>query len=143
MLSSLRMKWAHLAASLVLIAGCATAPPSVHARTAVEIWRGGDDGLTLHFFEALEARFAKSAQFFLVQGAEPSALIVTIESNLHWKNEGGRLKASYRVSFTDSRLQRLGGVQGECWEDDFDRCADSVVGEASRTLARNGASGAK
>ena len=46
--------------------------------TLVEVWCGGDDGLTLRLRDALENAFKSSPAFALSTGKKPGTLIVTI-----------------------------------------------------------------
>ena len=88
------------------IVACETAP-SAAAPVPLEVWRGGDDGLTLRFADALEASFRRFPAFVLSSGKRPGTLVETIPSNVGWKQVGSRTKVIYSVEFTGTAAQPL------------------------------------
>ncbi len=113
------------------VATCAAAAPS---RIPVEVWRGGDDGLTSRFAGGLESAFRASRDFSLSKGDEAGALVVTIESNLTTKRVGFGDRAYYVVVFGASDSKQLGSTNGSCWERELQACIAKVV-EAARTAS--------
>src|SRR5262249_38227616 len=94
-----------LVAIATLVVSCATVsrPSSNSAglseirRTPVEVWRGGDDGYTVRFGEALEEALEDSLELSRVTTRTPGALRLTIETNLHPLGTGDNPKAAYVV----------------------------------------------
>lgn len=104
-------------------------------KVPVEVWCGGDDGLTQKLRDALEKRFEASSEFQLSSGKKPGTLLVTIPTNVPWKQVGGRTRVVYSVDFTAVDGLTLGRSRGECWDSDVGKCAERIVGEA-KTAAR-------
>ena len=124
----------------VLAASCAGTPPHASNPTPVEIWRSGDDGLTVRFEEAVDAAFEASPLFSKSSGKQTGTLIVTIPSNVDWEPIGERVRVSFKVAFTDTAGRNLGTNAGSCWEDELSTCANEVVGraeDAARSLTRS------
>ena len=114
----------------------ACAPPDPTRPVPLEIWRLGDDGLTLRFADSLREAFAASTVFVKSGGKLPGTLVVTIPHELRWNEKGRRIRATYTVEFTDSVDRRLGSMSGTCWEDDFRSCAQRVVERAKLVAER-------
>ena len=68
--------------------------------TPIEVWRGGDDGLTARLQDQLESGFKSSSDFIVSSGKKPGTLFVTIPTNVAWKQVSGRTKVSYTVEYT-------------------------------------------
>lgn len=96
-------------------------------RTPVEVWRVGDDGLTLKFSDRLETGFKTSTTFLLSSGKRSGTLIVTIPSNLDWKQIGKRTQIRYSVEFSSIHGEKLGSNTGYCWEDSLQNCVAQIV----------------
>lgn len=96
----------------------------------VEVWCNGDDGLTIRLRDALENAFKSSPDFHLSSEKEPRSLVVTIPTNVGWKQFGRRTKILYTVEFASSDNHSLGESKGSCWDDEFSRCATQVVKHA-------------
>jgi hypothetical protein len=101
------------------------------ARTPFEIWRGGDDGLTIRFTEALEAALLASPTFVARTGRKPGTLIVTIPSNVAWKKIGKRRRITYQVTYSDTADRVLDEASGQCWEDELEQCVAPLVKRAA------------
>lgn len=101
----------------------------------VEVWCCGDDGLTRSLRAALENRFQSSSEFELNSAKKPGTLLVTIPTNVRWKQVGGRTRVVYSVDFTSVDGLSLGRSKGECWDSDLEKCAAHVVAGA-RSAAR-------
>lgn len=114
----------------IFIGQSAAAAGSLKA-TPVEVWSGGDDGLTLRLRASLENAFKSSPAFVLSSGKKPGTLIVTIPTHVEWKQFGKRMKVLYRVNFASVDNQPLGGSEGSCWDDELARCANKVVKDAT------------
>ena len=98
----------------------------------VEVWSGGDDGLTLRLRDAVENAFKASSAFALSSGKRPGTLIVTIPTNVIWKQVGTRTQVLYAVEFTSINSQPLGTGAGSCWDDALAKCATKIVKQANR-----------
>lgn len=118
-----------LAMALASLAACATSPSSAKT-TPVEVWRGGDDGLTSRFADALEAAFRGAPEFSLSSGKVPGTLVVTIPTNLTWGQVGERTEVTYSVEFTGAPALPLGSSRGSCLEDRLQECAAHVLKDA-------------
>jgi hypothetical protein len=103
--------------------------------TLVEVWCGGDDGLTTKLRDSLENAFKSSSDFRLSEGKKPGTLTVTIPSHVGWKLVGKRTQVSYTVEFASVDNQPLGSSAGSCWEDALSTCASKIVKDA-RSAAR-------
>jgi hypothetical protein len=111
------------------------ASPLKQTQTPVEVWCGGDDGLTQGVCHALESAFASTADFVTSSGKRPGTLVVTIPYNVSSKESGKRTRVSYTVEFTSSNDKKLRTRKGSCWEDDLATCANQIVAQA-RIAAR-------
>src|SRR6185503_8390719 len=87
--------------------GCAE-PMRRAAPWPIEVWRGGDDGLTSRFADAVEDALRSSPAFVTDHGKEPRTLVLTIPTNLRWKEVGSRTRVSYEIVLTDAEGRRLG-----------------------------------
>jgi hypothetical protein len=66
-------------------------------------------------------------------------MIVTIPTNVDWKERGTRTRVFYTVEFTSSNDRNLGKKKGECWENELKICASQIVRQAkiaARKLTR-------
>ena len=99
-------------------------------KTLVEVWSGGDDGLTQKLRDSLEKTFQSSPEFQLSAGKRPGSLVVTIPSNVAWRQVKGRTRVVYAVEFASVDGFKLGSGKGECLEDDLVKCASRIVADA-------------
>ena len=99
-------------------------------RTPVEVWCGGDDGLTQRLFAALQITFQSSPHFTLSTGRKPGTLVATIPTNVEWRQIGRRTLVSYTVDFTSTDNLNLGVSKGSCWDNSFAKCAAKIVLDA-------------
>jgi hypothetical protein len=106
------------------------AAPPKPTQTTVEVWCGGDDGLTRGVCYALEDAFASTDDFVLSNGKRAGRLVVTIPTNVDWKESGKRIRVFYTVEFTSADDKKLRTRKGKCWNDDFARCANQIVKQA-------------
>jgi hypothetical protein len=100
----------------------------------VEVWGGSDDGLTIRLKDALKDAL-RSPEFHLSSGNKPGTLVITLPSNVGWKQVGGRTQVLYTAEFA-SDGKNLGGSQGSCWDDALAKCAAQIVRDLK--TARNG-----
>jgi hypothetical protein len=123
---------------LAACAACSTAAPvtrPVASRVTVQVWTGGDDGLTQRLADVVRDEFSKSSIFTLASMPAPNSLTVTIPTNVDWEEVGGRARVIYKVRFERGHhvVSETGGV---CWEDDLRNCARRVVEKATSALTR-------
>jgi hypothetical protein len=104
--------------------------PLQPTQTTVEVWCGGDDALTQGVCYALESAFESTADFVLSNGKRAGTLVVTIPTNVDWKESGKRTRVFYTVEFTTADDKKLRTRKGKCWNDDFARCANQIVKQA-------------
>jgi hypothetical protein len=109
----------------VIIGSCAlyaaTAKP-----TPVEVWTGGDDGLTQRLRDKIENKFKSSPAFVLSTGKKPGSLIVTIPTHVAWTQKGARIHVRYKVEFSSSSDIAIGKGSGSCWDDNLADCAAQI-----------------
>jgi hypothetical protein len=105
-------------------------------RIPIEVWSGGDDGLTQRFRDELERTFESSTEFALSTGKKPGTLVATIPTHVQWVKRGSRTQFQYEVQFTSIDESRLGDSKGRCWEDQLANCTARVYRDAKRA-ARN------
>jgi hypothetical protein len=96
----------------------------------VEVWCGGDDTLTRGVCIAAENAFESSADFVLNTEANNRALVVTIPTNVDWKEMNQRIRVFYTVEFSSPDAKKISKRKGACWEDDFATCATQIAKEA-------------
>jgi hypothetical protein len=97
------------------------------AKTPVEVWTGGDDGLTQRLADAIEAKLQTSSRFALTSaGTVPNALKIIIPTHVGWREVAGKTRVSYQLGLErDGR--RISARGGECWETELELCAQQVV----------------
>jgi hypothetical protein len=117
---------------LILIILVASAMEGTAAeRTPVDVWCGGDDGLTRRLRDALESQFRSSPEFDLNAQTGPGTLVVTIPTHVDWKLDGQRTKVFYTVEFATVEKRKLATLKGSCWDDNMTKCATQIVKKAA------------
>lgn len=124
-------------ASAAVSACAASFSSSSAGSTPVEILRGGDDGLTVRFADALEAAFRSAPEFSFNTDTVPDTLVVTIPSNVTWIQVGDRTKVNYSIQFTTTAARLLGSSNGTCWEDQLQKCAARALEDAKAVRRRS------
>jgi hypothetical protein len=127
-----------LAAGVAGLLACACSG-AIHAGPPrpYEVWRGGDDGLTLRFSEALTRALTASPAFTGESyGKQTRTLVVTIPTHVRWEQRGARIRVVCRVEFADHLSQPLGGASAACWEDELEDCAIAIAKKAERAARR-------
>ena len=123
------------AAALGFVAACTT-NGSFAQTVTVAIWRGGDDGLTVRLSDAIETAFRSSTSFSISNTKQSGALLVTIPTNVPWKQVGDQTQVLYTVEFTSGDGRKLGTSEGSCWADALAECATHVVKDAQIATAK-------
>ena len=129
-----------MAAVMMLVAcgGCSTVSAPTAARPTaipVEVWTGGDDGLTQRLADAVRNEFRQSALFTLAPASTQNALRVSLPTHVGWNEVGGRTRVTYRVMFETAK-RRMGERSGACWDDELRECARMVVEQATDAVSR-------
>ena len=99
--------------------------------TPVEVWTGGDDGLTQKLRHEIESKFKSSSDFVLSSGKKTGTLIVTIPTHVAWTMKV-RTHLRYNVEFSSSDAVGLGKSSGSCWDDNLADCASQIYRSARR-----------
>jgi hypothetical protein len=119
----------------IIIGSCA-----LHATpaqpTPVEVWTGGDDGLTQRLRHEIENKFKSSSDFVLSSGKKPETLILTIRTHVAWSQKGTRTHVRYKVEFSSSDDIGIGKSSGSCWDDSLAECAAQIYGGAQRAARK-------
>jgi hypothetical protein len=119
----------------VALAGCVT-PSHETAPVPVEVWTGGDDGLTQRLRDAVEDRLRASPRFVMLPGGvAANPLRVTIPTHVHWRDFGLRTRVRYQLELIRGGRD-LGRHAGSCWEAELNRCADQILRAAEIVAAR-------
>ena len=113
---------------------CSGATNSVYS-ALVEFWHVGDDVLSERLAEQVENAFQQSPYFTISSGKKPGTLVVTIPTNVDWREKAGRTRVHYQVNFTSTDNRRIGSSQGLCWDSALADCASQIVRRA-RIAAR-------
>jgi len=100
--------------------------------TPVEVWTGGDDGLTQCLRVEIENKFKSSSDFVLGSGKKPASLIVTIPTHVAWMQKGARTHVRYKLELSSSDDIGIGKSSGSCWDDNFADCAAQIYGGAQK-----------
>ena len=104
-------------------------------RTLVEFWHTGDDGLSQKLADQVERALARSPDFSVSAGRKSGTLIVTIPTNVEWKQIGKRTQVLYHVEFSSVDSDMQSQTKGSCWEDRLSDCANQIV-KATRIAAQ-------
>ena len=115
-------------ASAAFVAGCATSLPR-----SVQVYSGGDDGLSNHLVEALNKKIATSA-LTSVESAESAVLHIFFVSNARWEEVGPDIKVMYTVRFVGPVHARRSMISGSCMEKNMEVCADQIIKAARASL---------
>lgn len=136
------LKWSRLVAALVCM-GAGSSPSvclaAADTPTRIELWRTGDDALTVRFATALEVALSKSGSFLVALGGAPrtpNTVILRIDENLKWKATDVGMTASYRISFEGPTGKSLGKSKGSCSDTDLDACTAQALRDTRRAAAR-------
>ena len=124
------MKRLSVTSVAILLSACVTqggGSESTASATPVEVWVGGDDGLTIRLADAVEQAFKSSPSFTYVErGSVPDALSVGLPGHVTWFKVNGRVRVKYRLEL-EHRGQKVAGAEGGCWESELKRCALEIV----------------
>ena len=104
----------------------------------VELWSGGDDGLTQKLFLALQNAFNSSPDFVVTRSTERTVgtLIVTIPTHVEWRQRRWQTRIIYRVEFSTTDNQLIGLSRGSCWKGSVKKCAKNVLKDAKAAATK-------
>ena len=125
----------HIVAVLAFAAAMSAqaAPEPVH----VQIWTGGDDGLTQRLRDALETGIRKSGVFQLVnsEGMKADDFVILIPGHVAWEKTatGTVVTAKAQFSRADHPIDE---VSVTCREETLRACAAQIVGSAKKAAAK-------
>lgn len=129
-------RWTRLFGVVAVLLGVVMS--EIHAASAepilVEVWSGGDDGLTSRLRDALENAFKSSPDFALSSGKKPGTLVVTIPTNVGWRSIGKRTQVRYTVELSSAENRRIRTSTGSCWDDGLAKCAAQIVSDARTAM---------
>jgi hypothetical protein len=109
--------------------------PTNQSKPVVEVQCGGDDNLTQAVCRNIYNELKSTPDFALTDDDDTGALIVSIPTNVHWKERGKRTRVFYVAEFLSNNKRMLGRKKGECWEDDLQTCTSQVL-KQTRSAAR-------
>jgi hypothetical protein len=120
---------------LLAVTACAANPASSEA-TPVEVWTGGDDGLTQRLRVALETALDSSPEFARSYGKKPGTLIVLIPTHVGWNDVGDRTQVLYKVEFRTATDHLIAKAKGSCWDNNLAECAAQIVKRAKKAARK-------
>lgn len=103
----------------------------------VELWVGGDDGLTQRLASALREAIVASPEFVEADDMSKRPLRLEIPTNVSWHSVGDKTSVDYAVVFTDSDSKYLGGSFNGCWESEIPKCASKIISDLRLALAHD------
>jgi hypothetical protein len=116
--------------TLVGLAPVSEKTPTNQNKPVVEVRCGGDDNLTQGVCRNVYNEFASNPDFVITDEDNKGALIVSIPTNVRWKERGKRIRVFYIAEFLLNDGKKLSKKKGECWEDDLKACASQVLKQA-------------
>ena len=129
MMRSCRRFWMGAVVAMIL---CGTGT-AAEAPMRVELWTGGDDGLTQKFAVAIENALISSPDFAWDSDEETvGTLIIRIPTHVYPRHRGGRTRIVYRVEFSTKDDLLIFEIQGCCWASSVKKCAKEVLQDAKR-----------
>lgn len=118
---------------LLMTSGLLAQQGAVVVPSPVEVWCGGDDGLTQKVCGAAEQAF-KSARDFPLRKAEGTAKYkVIIPSNVDWKKVHGRIQILFTVELQNADAREVGRFKGSCSESKVRLCGKQIL-QGTRSL---------
>lgn len=128
--------------AVVAITLCGTGT-AADAPMLVDVFANGDDVLTLTLAYAIEKALISSPDFVvrnqgMMEGAEGTVgiLVVTIPTNVAWRERRGRTRIIYTVEFSTKDNNRVLKTHGCCWERSVKKCAKEVLQDAKLAAKR-------
>jgi hypothetical protein len=101
----------------------------------VEVFCGGDDGLTSRLRDASEQAFNATSDLPLATTDRHAVYEVVIPTNVNWKQVGGRTKVLYTIDVLKMDDKKIGTFKGACWESAIRRCGTQIVDGTRKLLA--------
>ena len=139
--SANRLKTSSLSVSFLSVAflfitlECIGQTVSETKASPVEVWCGGDDGLTSRLRDASEQAFNIASDLPLATKNRHAVYKVVIPTNVDWKQVGSRTKVFYKIEVLKMDDKRVGTFKGSCWDSDIRRCGTQIVDGTRKLLA--------
>jgi len=125
-------------AAVLSLAAVLTATPAIaNANTKpvpVEVWRGGDDGLTIKLSESVERALVKDGEFVLSRDKKPGTLIITFPHAVAAVPDGNYVDIDYEVTFSTIEGRKLASIKSGCRELLY--CVDHIATTAYEVSQR-------
>lgn len=118
---------------LLMPSGSVSEPGPLEVPNPVEVWCGGDDGLTLKVCNAVEQAFRTAHDLPLLKAEENPKYKIVIPTNVDWKKERGRLQILYTVELQNADSKELGHFRGSCSESKVRACGIQIL-QRTRSL---------
>lgn len=124
-----------LVLATLLGSGCTTASAGQQAPTPVEVWRGGDDGLTSRLVDEVTAQLRASTAFQVAEVAGTGKILITVDQATASGTEG-RVVVRYNATFGTPAGASMGSAKGSCLETDLPDCAKGIISRAERARSK-------
>ena len=109
----------HMLFAAVIVSVFCTRSAAAPGPTLIEFCHAGDDGLSQRLADEVDKALSRSSDFIVSSGRKPSTLIVTIPTNVDWKQIDKQTRAFYKVEFSSTDGRNLGSYKGSCWDGDL------------------------
>ena len=109
-------------------------PETIEKPAPVEVWCGGDDGLTQKVCDATEQAFRTVHDFPLRKAEQIAKFKVVIAPNVEWKKVQGRLQILYAIELRDTNDKEIGRFDGSCWESKVRACGTQILASTRSIL---------
>src|SRR4051812_14854910 len=120
-------KYLGIAVMIPFVTSCATSVQAAEEDSiSVEIWREGDDGMTVRLTDALERQFSRLPKYRLGKSDDPNRLVIDIdqgEKGLH-----GMMK--FHVTYREGDTKDLKTSDFSCKR--LSRCVEDIVRSTPR-----------
>jgi hypothetical protein len=103
------------------------------AKSPVEFWHVGDDGLSEHLADTVEAAIKSSPDFELAHG-QAGAIKLAIPANVRASAVGVRQRVNFLIEVSIPG-RPLAASSGACFDDRLQECANSVLKTLRRAAA--------
>ena len=123
-----------LACWLLIPSGSLAQRGTLEKPAPVEVWCGGDDGLTSKVCDATEQAFRAAQDFPLRKADETAKYKVVIATNVDWKKVRGRLQILYAIELRNMDDKEIGRFKGSCWESKVQACGTQILGSTRSLL---------
>ncbi len=116
------------------LAACVT-NISAAAPIPIEVWRVGDDGLTVRLADALQNEVERNKQFVRATALDPQRIVIKINRNVAWASDGDRDSLQYDISVLKNDIVIADDIRGECLVDRLASCSKVVMRVVGERIA--------